>query len=132
MNEEESGSDPAGRLHRRAASPRLSADGKIVAVVPQAAVFEVAYVVQSQYNVTSDRRRKVGGLQTYERDLATWLIARGQSVVVYSTRLGDAERQFALRTIPVTDDLRSITAPVDVIHGDSALETMTALLQFPG
>src|SRR5689334_7211337 len=30
-------------------------DGEIVAVVPQAVVFEVAYVVQSQYNVTGDR-----------------------------------------------------------------------------
>jgi hypothetical protein len=74
---------------------------------------------------------EIGGVQTYERDLATWLIARGHSVVVYSTRLGDAARQFARRTIPVTDDLRSIAAPVDVIHGDSALETMTALFQFP-
>ena len=30
-------------------------DGEIVAVVPQAVVFEVAYVVQSQYGVTGDR-----------------------------------------------------------------------------
>jgi glycosyl transferase family 4 len=74
---------------------------------------------------------EVGGVQTYERDLASWLIERGHSVVVYSTRLGEAARQFARRTIPVTDDLRSIAAPVDVIHGDSGLETMIALLQFP-
>jgi hypothetical protein len=81
--------------------------------------------------IASHSLAEVGGVQTYERDLAGWLIARGHSVVVYSTRLGEAARQFALRTIPVTDDLRSIAAPVDVIHGDSALETMTALLQFP-
>jgi predicted nucleic acid-binding protein len=30
-------------------------DGEILAVVPQAVVFDVAYVVQSQYNVTGDR-----------------------------------------------------------------------------
>ena len=30
-------------------------DGQIVAVVPQSVVFEVAYVVQSQYDVTGDR-----------------------------------------------------------------------------
>jgi predicted nucleic acid-binding protein len=30
-------------------------DGEIVGVVPQAAVFEVAYVVQSQYDITGDR-----------------------------------------------------------------------------
>jgi len=30
-------------------------DGEIAAIVPQAVVFEVAYVVQSQYAVTGDR-----------------------------------------------------------------------------
>jgi hypothetical protein len=30
----------------------------------------------------------------------------------------------------VTDDLRTITAPIDVIHGDSPVETMAALLHF--
>ena len=30
-------------------------DGEIVAIVPQAVVFEVAYVVQSQYSVAGDR-----------------------------------------------------------------------------
>jgi hypothetical protein len=82
--------------------------------------------------IASHSLAEVGGVQTYERDLATWLIARGHSVVVYSTRLGEAARELTRRTIPVTDDVRSIAAPVDVIHGDSALETMTALLQFPG
>jgi predicted nucleic acid-binding protein len=33
---------------------QLAEDGEIVAVVPQAVVFEVAYVLQSQYNVTGD------------------------------------------------------------------------------
>lgn len=30
-------------------------DGEIVGVVPQSVVFEVAYVLQSQYNATADR-----------------------------------------------------------------------------
>jgi hypothetical protein len=72
-----------------------------------------------------------GGVQTYERDLATWLLDHGHSPIVYATELGDAARQFLRRTIPVTDDLRSVTAPIDVIHGDSAVETMAALLHFP-
>lgn len=74
---------------------------------------------------------ETGGVQTYERDLASWLLARGHSPVVYATKLGEAARRMNERTIPVTDDLRTITAPVDVIHGDSALETMAALLHFP-
>jgi hypothetical protein len=74
---------------------------------------------------------EIGGVQVYERDLATWLLAHGHAPIVYGTELGDAARQLDARTIPVTDDLRSVTAPVDVIHGDSALETMAALLHFP-
>ncbi|HEX3576928.1 MAG TPA: glycosyltransferase [Thermoanaerobaculia bacterium] len=73
----------------------------------------------------------IGGVQTYERDLASWLIEHGHSPIVYATELGDAARQLLRRTIPVTDDLRSITVPIDVIHGDSAVETMAALLHFP-
>lgn len=34
---------------------RHAEDGEIAAIVPQAVVFEVAYVVQSQYAVTGDR-----------------------------------------------------------------------------
>ena len=74
----------------------------------------------------------IGGVQVYERDLASWLLARGHAPVVYGTELGDAARQLDARTIPVVDDLRTVTAPIDVIHGDSALETMAALLHFPG
>jgi len=73
---------------------------------------------------------EIGGVQRYERDLASWLLARGHSPVVYATELGDAARQLDARTIPVVDDLRTVTAPVDIIHGDSALETMAALLHF--
>jgi hypothetical protein len=75
---------------------------------------------------------EIGGVQRYERDLASWLLARGHSPVVFAPELGDAARQFDALTIPAVDDLRTITAPVDIIHGDSAVETMAALLHFPG
>ncbi len=74
---------------------------------------------------------EIGGVQNYERDLASWLLAHGHSPVVYATELGQAARRLDALTIPVTDDLGTVTAPVDVIHGDSALETMAALLHFP-
>jgi hypothetical protein len=73
----------------------------------------------------------IGGVQRYEYELASWLLARGHSPVVFATELGDAARRFDALTIPVVDDLRTITAPVDIIHGDSAVETMAALLHFP-
>ena len=73
----------------------------------------------------------IGGVQTYERDLATWLLGRGHTPIVYGTELGESARQLARLTIPFTDDLRSVAAPIDIIHGDSPVETMTALLHFP-
>jgi hypothetical protein len=72
----------------------------------------------------------IGGVQVYERDLASWLLARGHAPIVYATELGGAARQMTQLTIPVTDDLRTITTSIDVIHGDSAIETMAALLHF--
>src|SRR5438067_6196495 len=73
---------------------------------------------------------EIGGVQRYERDLASWLLASGHSPVVYATELGDAARQLDALTIPVVDDFRMVTAPVDVIHADSAVVTMAALLHF--
>ena len=72
-------------------------DGEIVAVVPQAVVFEVAYVVQSQYNVTGARLVTVvkgvtsfPGVQlvdecSWKRVLETWpdpLSGLGDAVIV--------------------------------------------------
>jgi len=74
---------------------------------------------------------ETGGVQRYERDLASWLLACGHSPVIYATKIGDAARQLDAMTIPIIDDLRLISGPVDIIHGDSAVETMAALLHFP-
>jgi hypothetical protein len=73
----------------------------------------------------------VGGTQTSVRDLAFWLLAHGHSPVVFGSELGEAARQLERRTVPVTQDLASISVKPDVIHGNSALETMIALLHFP-
>jgi hypothetical protein len=75
---------------------------------------------------------EIGGVQRYEYDLASWLLAHGHSPIVFATEHGDTARQLDALTVPVVNDLRSITAPVDIIHGDSAVETMAALLHFPG
>ncbi|HSY50237.1 MAG TPA: glycosyltransferase [Thermoanaerobaculia bacterium] len=73
----------------------------------------------------------IGGVQTYERDLAEWLLGHGHAPVVYSTVLGESSRQLDRLTVPVTTDLASVGAAPDIIHGDSAVETMAALLHFP-
>ncbi|HEV7426471.1 MAG TPA: glycosyltransferase [Thermoanaerobaculia bacterium] len=73
---------------------------------------------------------EIGGVQTYERDLASWLLAGGHSPVIFSGIVGKAANELHRRSIPITDDLRTITTPIDVIHGDNAVETMVALLHF--
>ena len=72
------------------------------------------------------------GSELYVRDLATALLARGHTPIVYSPVLGEVAREIRAATIPVVDDLGALGAPPDVIHGHHLLETMTALLRFPG
>ncbi len=81
--------------------------------------------------IAGQSQTDIGGVQRYERELASWLLERGHLPIVYATDRGEAARELQRRTIPVTDDLNSITAPVDIIHGDGRLETMAALLHFP-
>jgi len=72
-----------------------------------------------------------GGTQMYVRDLAAGLLSRGHTPIVYSPQLGEVAREIKERAIAVTDDLNSLTAAPDLIHGNHSLETVTALVQFP-
>ena len=72
------------------------------------------------------------GTELYVRDLAVALARRGHAPIVYTPRPGDVAREIRAETIPVTDDLRTIAEPPDVIHGHHALELLAALLAFPG
>lgn len=72
------------------------------------------------------------GTELYVRDLAIALARRGHQPVVYTPHPGDVAREIRAETIPVTDDLRAIAEPPDVIHGHHGLETLAALLAFPG
>jgi hypothetical protein len=72
-----------------------------------------------------------GGVQTHIRDLAAGLLARGHQPVVYSTELGAMARELRSATVPVVDDLDELGVIPDIIHGNSTIETMTALHRFP-
>ena len=72
------------------------------------------------------------GTELYVRDVATGLLRRGHRPVVYSPRLGPLASEIRAATIPVVDDLARLAEPPDIIHGHHALETLTALLAFPG
>ena len=80
--------------------------------------------------ITAASLDAVGGVQVYVRDLAAWLLAHDHSPVVYAPRLGEAAAQLRRLTIPVIDDLSTMAVAPDVIHGNSAVETMTAMLHF--
>jgi hypothetical protein len=71
------------------------------------------------------------GSELYLFELATRLLARGHSPVVYSPCLGRVAAALRNATVPVVDDLGAIGEPPDVIHGQHHLAAMTALLHFP-
>jgi hypothetical protein len=72
------------------------------------------------------------GVEVYVRDVAVSLLKRGQVPIVYSPHLGELAQELRSLTIQVVDDLNTIVAPPDLIHGQHHLETMMALLHFPG
>jgi glycosyltransferase involved in cell wall biosynthesis len=72
------------------------------------------------------------GTELYVRDLATALLDRGHTPIVYSTELGSVARELRAALVLVVDDLDALVTPPDVIHGHHNLPTMTALLRFPG
>jgi hypothetical protein len=71
------------------------------------------------------------GSELYVRDLATELIKRGHTPIIYSPRLGKLAEELRSKSIPVVKELNSIGAEPDLIHGQHHLETMTALSHFP-
>lgn len=72
------------------------------------------------------------GSELWVRDVAIELLARGHQPVAYSRRLGIVAEELRAATVPVVDDLARVAAPPDLIHGHHHLETMSAMLHFPG
>lgn len=73
-----------------------------------------------------------GGTQLYVRDLAMALLAQGHQPIVYSLGHGSVAQELRAAAIPVTDDLDTVGKRPDIIHGNQHVETMTALLHYPG
>ncbi len=82
--------------------------------------------------ITNNALAARAGSELFVCDLATALLERGHTPVAYSTVLGDVARELRRATIPVVDDLGALATAPDLIHGQHHLETMTALLHFPG
>jgi hypothetical protein len=82
--------------------------------------------------ITSYMFARRTGLEVYVRDLALALQQRGHVPIIYSPVLGELAQKLRSKTIPVVDDLNAIGIYPDIIHGHHHMETMTALLHFPG
>ena len=82
--------------------------------------------------ITNNTLGNRAGTELYVRDVATSLLARGHTPIAYSATLGEVAQELRSETIPVIDDLNSMAIAPDIIHGQHHLETMTALLRFPG
>lgn len=71
------------------------------------------------------------GTETFVRDLALGLLARGMHPIVYSPRLGPLADELRHATVPVVDRLGDISEAPEIIHGHHCEETAQALLRFP-
>ena len=82
--------------------------------------------------ITNNALAAHAGSELWVRDVATALLARGHTPIAFSPDLGAVAEELRRQTIPVVDRLDAVGVPLDLIHGQHHLETMTALLRFPG
>ena len=81
--------------------------------------------------ITNHFLRGRTGSELYVCELATNLLRRGHTPIVYSPQLGPSARELRDATVPVIDNLDALSSPPDLIHGQHHVETMAALLRFP-
>ena len=81
--------------------------------------------------ITNHFLRGRTGSELYVCELATNLLRRSHSPIVYSPQLGHTARELRETTVPVVDNLEAIGSAPDLIHGQHHVETMSALLRFP-
>lgn len=72
------------------------------------------------------------GSALYVRNVALALRARGHSPIVYSQVHGEVALEIKRSGIPVVNNLSQIAVTPDIIHAHHHIESMTAMLRFPG
>ncbi|HEX2253786.1 MAG TPA: glycosyltransferase [Thermoanaerobaculia bacterium] len=82
--------------------------------------------------LTNRSLQQRGGSELYVRDVACALAARGLQPLAYAPRLGAVAEELRSRAVPVVERLELLAEPPDLIHGQHHLQTMAALLAFPG
>src|ERR1044072_5390755 len=81
--------------------------------------------------ITNHSLRERTGTEMYAFDLARGLLAAGHSPVLYSPRSGELAERSRRETAPVVSDLDHLNLSPNIIHGQHADETVTALMRFP-
>jgi hypothetical protein len=71
------------------------------------------------------------GSEIVLRDRALALARRGHRPIVFSLRLGAIADELRGAGVPVTDDLRAIDRPVDLIHASHRTTLAAAIARFP-
>ncbi|TIW13625.1 MAG: glycosyltransferase family 4 protein [Mesorhizobium sp.] len=71
------------------------------------------------------------GTEIVTRELAFALMRAGHRPIVYAPELGPIAQEIRARGIPVTDDISTIAAEVDIIHGNHTQVTAIAAARFP-
>jgi hypothetical protein len=80
--------------------------------------------------ITNLRLEGWTGTELFVRDIARGLLKAGHTPIIYSPRLGNLAAEIRKATVPVVEDLSQLATPPDIIHGQHANETLTALLHF--
>jgi hypothetical protein len=73
-----------------------------------------------------------GGTEAFVQDLAAALRRARHDIVVYSNIVGEAAADLGKAGLTVVSDLADAPWTPDILHGHHNMETMTALLRFPG
>lgn len=81
--------------------------------------------------ITNHSLRERTGTEVYAFELARGLLSLGHKPILYSPRPGALAQLIRRETVPVLEDLDRLDSPPDIIHGQHADETVTALLRFP-
>ncbi len=80
--------------------------------------------------IVNNTLNALAGTELYVLELAKHLVKLGHKPVAYSTDLGTVAYRLRSEGIPVIDDLSTIGAKPDIIHGHHHLDTLSALLHF--
>ncbi|UVK53906.1 glycosyltransferase family 4 protein [Mesorhizobium sp. AR02] len=71
------------------------------------------------------------GTEIVTREVAFALMRAGHRPIVYAPGLGPIAEEIQARGIPVTDDISTIAADIDIIHGNHTQVTAIATARFP-